>query len=108
MFIFFFLTSVLIGERFVPFKANLFFLETEYNINLQIFTWKRQLSLQRLCHSLLNAEYSGNYVDLTINIDGEYADEVLDYANSFDWPYGEKVIKVSTVHKGLPEVRLAY
>ena len=72
--------------------------------SIHVFTWKRQLALQRLCESLLEAEYYGDVIDLVFHIDGDPCPLVLDFCDRFHWPFGEKKILASDTHKGLPFV----
>ena len=59
-------------------------------------TEKRFSSLQRLLSSLVLADYSllprKSSISLHINIDVDALPEVVDYVQTFDWPYGEKSV----------------
>ena len=71
---------------------------------IQVFGWRRFASMRRLMNSLLNSAYMGVPVDLQINIDGDAAEELVAFVNSFAWPFGEKILNVRQGRLGLEKV----
>ncbi|MGK0376610.1 MAG: hypothetical protein ACJA1Z_000408 [Patiriisocius sp.] len=64
----------------------------------------RPHSLKRILYSLSKANYEGyKNIPLVISIDGggKYNNEVLDIANSFNWPFGKKQIIGHPINLGL-------
>lgn len=59
-------------------------------------TKKRFSSLQRLMRSLAGADYSllptNASISLHVHMDVDATSEVVDYIQSFDWPFGDKSI----------------
>ncbi len=74
---------------------------------IYVLTYKRASSLQRLLNSLVRADYGGTKVnDLHIVIDmprgrTSYYPEVIDVAESLEWPHGEKVITRQPTNQGI-------
>lgn len=60
------------------------------NIAIVIPCYKRVDTLKILINSLLTANYSGDEVTLIFSIDYSGIDAVAHFANSFNWPFGEK------------------
>lgn len=65
-----------------------------------VIGYNRVDSIQRLMSSILAAYYSDT-VDLVISIDNSGTDTVEKYAESINWPYGEKIIKTFPERMGL-------
>lgn len=65
-----------------------------------VIGYNRVDSIQRLMSSILAACYSDT-VDLIISIDNSGTDKVEKYAESINWPYGEKMIKTFPERMGL-------
>lgn len=65
--------------------------------------FNRVKSLERLLNSLLGANYEDDVVDLIISIDNSGSNTVENYAISFNWPFGRKVIKTYKSRLGLRE-----
>lgn len=76
-----------------------------YHISIVVFGWKREASLKRLLGSLTNPKinYQGHQLDLSINLDGGYTNEVLDLVTKFTWKHGQKTISKRNEHVGLAE-----
>ncbi|KAF5826078.1 hypothetical protein DUNSADRAFT_4939 [Dunaliella salina] len=53
-----------------------------------IITFNRLSALQRLVKSLMQANYLGDSVSLTINIEAGSPKEVVDYVQTLKWPFG--------------------
>lgn len=70
------------------------------NIPVVVAAFNRELSLRRLLSSLLAAHYIEN-VKLIISIDGGGSSEVIQVAEQFEWPYGEKEILIHSENLGL-------
>ena len=71
------------------------------DIPIVVVAYNRIESLKRILGSLLQAEYPDQGTELIISIDrGDNAD-VLDYANAFSWPFGEKQVIYKEENLGL-------
>jgi hypothetical protein len=70
-----------------------------------VYGWKRRASLNRLLSSLVNVNYRGFTVDLDMHIEGEYHPLVVQYTNTFKWPYGSKRVKKRNIKTGLENVQ---
>jgi hypothetical protein len=57
-----------------------------------VFGWRRRDSLERLVNSLKSADYLNHDVQLQFNIEFEPSEEVKQYVESVNWPYGTKII----------------
>lgn len=75
-------------------------------ITLHVFAWRRLRSLQRLCKSLLNARYPTKNIPLIFHVDGDPLGAVVNYLESFYWPFGIKTLDFSPSRKGMPMVTL--
>lgn len=62
------------------------------NIAIVIPCYKRIETLNTLCSDLLRADYGGDDVSLVFSIDYAVGSRVPDFAESFKWPYGEKIV----------------
>ncbi|MGE6611542.1 glycosyltransferase [Peribacillus sp. NPDC076916] len=62
------------------------------NIAIVVVAYNRVKSLKRLLISLKSASYNGVNVPLIISIDKSESMEVAEFANAFEWPYGEKEV----------------
>lgn len=71
------------------------------SIAIVVIAYNRVHSLSRLLLSLKAANYYGHDVPLIISIDYSENKEVSQYANSFQWPYGEKKIILHPKRLGL-------
>lgn len=71
------------------------------NIAIVTIAYNRTASLKRLLDSLLRADYNGCRVTLIMSIDKSKTSEVEDFADGFDWPFGEKIVKKHTENMGL-------
>lgn len=64
--------------------------------------YNRPDAMARLLHSVENAEYGNDSVDLIISIDkGERRDEIEKVAQRIDWKHGKKIIKKHEERMGL-------
>ncbi|MBX9969234.1 glycosyltransferase family 2 protein [Priestia aryabhattai] len=63
--------------------------------------YNRVNSISRLLDSLKRADYGSDHVTLIISIDNSGSSNVEDYANKFQWDYGEKIIKTYQQRQGL-------
>lgn len=63
--------------------------------------YNRIKSMQRLLGSLLIADYYGNNVPLVISIDASGDTKLYQYAQQFEWPYGEKYVNIQQERLGL-------
>ena len=71
------------------------------DIPIVVVAYNRIESLKRILGSLLQAEHPDQGTELIISIDrGDNAD-VLDYANAFSWPFGEKQVIYQEENLGL-------
>lgn len=62
------------------------------NFAIVVSGYNRVHSISRLLQSLKDAEYYNIEVPLIISIDYSGNDEVANFANNFDWPYGKKEV----------------
>lgn len=58
-------------------------------------------SLLRLLDSLSQANYEGDKVPLIISIDNSGNNEVVEFAQKYEWKHGEKIIRTFTERQGL-------
>ena len=64
--------------------------------------YNRPDSMKRLLDNLLAADYDGDFVDILISIDkGVRQSEVIDIAEQYEWPYGDKRIRAFSKRQGL-------
>lgn len=75
----------------------------EPRFTVVVITQRRLASLQRLCRSLLAADYLGDRVDLIIRVDAHAENSrVVDYVtDSLLWPHGHKDVQVRLRPGGL-------
>ncbi len=67
-----------------------------------VVAFDRPKSLRRVLKSLSEASYELQDIDLIISIDhAPHNQEVLEVANSFDWKFGEKIVKYAKTNLGL-------
>jgi hypothetical protein len=66
-------------------------------------TYNRPDSLTRLIKSLQSASYGDDSVDLIISIDKnpEMEQKIIELANNYDWPYGNKQVRTFNERQGL-------
>lgn len=72
--------------------------------SIHVFGWRRRRSIERLCNSLLEANYENYEIPLNFHIDGEPLESVVSYVQSFHWPFGSKTIDISPIRRGMPAV----
>lgn len=65
--------------------------------------YNRLSSLQRLLNSLAAADYCGDKVDLIISIDKSDTDSVENFADDYNWPFGNKIVRKHKQNLGLRE-----
>lgn len=63
--------------------------------------YNRPACMDRLLQALSKAEYKGDEVTLIISLDNSGKDDVLQVAESFQWPFGSKEIKTYPERQGL-------
>lgn len=64
--------------------------------------YKRLSGIQRLLKSLNRVDYSGRKdITLIFSIDHSGDTSVVDYANSYEWPYGSKIVRTFPERQGL-------
>lgn len=73
----------------------------EFEFMIIVFGWRREESLKRLMNSLLKADYLNYSVKLQFHIDFKPTQEVKDYVESFEWPFGEKTVILRSKTFGL-------
>lgn len=67
-----------------------------------IVCYNRLSGVKRLLKSLERADYNNrNDITLVFSIDNSGAMEVTDFANSYEWPYGEKIVRTFPERQGL-------
>lgn len=75
--------------------------EDQNSIAIVVVGYNRLLPLRRLMSSLLRADYGGISVPLVISIDCSGDQEVYDYAQTIEWPYGNKYVNIQEKRLGL-------
>ena len=72
-------------------------------ITVSIITQWRLASLTRLTQSLLDAEYFGQKVDLSVSIDydADHNEAIAAHIRDLQWPHGRKMIRRRTSKAGL-------
>ena len=72
------------------------------NIGIVTVGYNRPDAMMRLLNSLLEADYLGDQVDLIVSIDkGACQEEIVEWANGFIWPFGEKRVRAFPERQGL-------
>jgi glycosyltransferase involved in cell wall biosynthesis len=72
------------------------------NISIVTVGYNRPDAMMRLLNSLLEADYLGDRVDLIVSIDkGPRQTEIVDRANEYIWPFGEKRVRAFPERQGL-------
>ena len=71
------------------------------DIPIVVVAYNRLESLKRILASLSRGEYPREPVELIISIDRGDNQEVLQYADAFPWPYGEKRVIYRPENLGL-------
>ena len=71
------------------------------NIAIVVVGYNRKKSIKRLLNSLLNSHYLNDNVPLVICLDNCGNNDVYDFANQFNWRFGEKFIIHQTERQGL-------
>lgn len=71
------------------------------NIAVVVVGYNRKNSIKRLLDSLSNAFYFNENVSLVICLDNCGNNDVYDFANQFNWSFGEKIIIHQTERQGL-------
>ena len=73
-----------------------------YSFAIVLVCYNRLNSLKRLADSIKRAKYNKN-VDVTLifSIDNSGKTDILEYANSFEWVHGEKIIRTFETRQGL-------
>lgn len=72
------------------------------NPAIVIVAYNRLPPVKRLLESILRAKYPGTNVSLIISIDHHPDNQdIIDYAKSFDWPYGDKEVHTHEKRMGL-------
>ncbi|CAG8493867.1 20344_t:CDS:2, partial [Dentiscutata erythropus] len=71
------------------------------NIQIQVITQDRPLSLSRLMQSLSSSIYFGDNVHLTINMDRGANPVTVEYCQTFKWPFGQKNVRYRVIQGGL-------
>lgn len=66
-----------------------------------VIAYNRVNSIRRLLNSLSKANYEGDKVDLIISIDKSDTNDVVDYAEKFNWEHGKKKVKIHEKRLGL-------
>ena len=70
-------------------------------IAIIVVTYKRIDSLKRLLNSLEKAYYDNERPTLIISIDKSDSDNVEVFADSYNWPLGEKIVRKHDKNMGL-------
>lgn len=79
-----------------------------YNIGIVAVAYNRVNSLKRLLKSISLANYDGeSSVDLIISIDKSKTDDVEVFADTFQWPFGQKVVDKHSKNLGLKQHMLS-
>ncbi len=65
--------------------------------------YKRVKALKRLLNSLLNAHYPSNDVPIVFSKEGNSSPKVHDFVESFNWPFGQKIIRKQPQQLGLDQ-----
>lgn len=70
-------------------------------IAIVVVAYNRTDSVARLLHSLEHAYYGPNKPSLIISIDKSNSDVVERFADKYEWPYGEKIVRKHEQNLGL-------
>ena len=77
------------------------------SLAIVVVAYNRVHSISRLLTSINNANYDYDDVTLIISIDKSKSTEVEDYADSFTWKYGKKIVRKHNSNLGLREHMLS-
>lgn len=67
-------------------------LNTKSQYAVVVIGYNRLHSLERLCESIKNANYLGDQVDLIFSLDHAQDETVFQFADGFQWDYGNKKV----------------
>jgi hypothetical protein len=70
-------------------------------IAIVVIGYNRKNSIERLLGSIQKAEYNGENVPLVISLDASNNNDIKEYAKSFNWPFGEKYVRIYKEKMGL-------
>jgi len=70
-------------------------------IAIVVVGYNRIKSLSRLLNSLLAAKYSHGDIPLIISIDASGCEDLYEYVEKFEWPYGTKYVNIEKERLGL-------
>jgi hypothetical protein len=70
-------------------------------IQINIITQNRATSMMRLLQSLSDSHYLGDTIDISFNMDSAVDSPTLKLIDSFDWPYGQKIVRRRIIQGGL-------
>lgn len=76
-------------------------IENKEKIAIVVVGFNRVNSLKTLFKSLVDAKYSHDDIPLVVSIDKSDDQEVYNYVNGFEWPYGEKYVNIQNIRLGL-------
>ena len=72
------------------------------SVSVAVISNNRHESLKRLCDSLLRTKNPKNRsIRLIFNLEASSSNELIQYAHEFQWPFGEKLIKLRVRQGGL-------
>jgi len=77
------------------------------NYAVVVIGYNRLNSMMRLLDSLERASYDGDQVTLICSIDNSGVAEVAEYASSYNWPHGKKIVRTFPERQGLRKHVLA-
>lgn len=76
--------------------------ENQERVAIVVVGYNRIKSITRLLHSLLKGDYSQfDSVPLVISIDASGDEELYKYVEDFEWPFGEKYVRIQKKRLGL-------
>lgn len=75
--------------------------DNKNKIAIVVVGYNRLTSIKRLLQSLLDAEYPNMDIPLVISIDCSGDEQLYEFVSSFEWPYGEKYVRIQEKRLGL-------
>ena len=75
--------------------------DNKRKIAIVVVGYNRLSSIKRLLQSLLDAKYPNKDIPLVISIDCSGDEQLYQYVNSYQWPHGDKYVRIQETRLGL-------
>lgn len=75
--------------------------KSKEQVAIIVVGYNRIPAIKRLLQSLIEAQYAVENAPLVISIDGSGNQQLYDYVQQFEWPYGDKYVNIQKERLGL-------